>query len=57
MTYPNSMSYHRAKELGVSGKAVEKWCKAYGIEKPSRGYCTKKARVTFLSDLEAHDED
>lgn len=31
-----------AKDFGVSDKAVEKWCKAYGIEKPSRGYWTKK---------------
>jgi hypothetical protein len=27
-----------AKELGVSGKAIEKWCKTYGIQKPPRGY-------------------
>lgn len=31
-----------AKDFGVSDKAVEKWCKAYGIEKPPRGYWTKK---------------
>ena len=31
-----------AQELGISDKAIEKWCKAYGINKPSRGYWTKK---------------
>ncbi|MCK9458197.1 MAG: endonuclease domain-containing protein [Proteobacteria bacterium] len=30
-----------AKELGVSDKAVDKWCKWYGISKPPRGYWTK----------------
>ncbi|NJR18515.1 MAG: hypothetical protein HC785_24240 [Calothrix sp. CSU_2_0] len=30
------------KDFGVSDKAVEKWCKAYGIEKPPRGYWMKK---------------
>lgn len=30
------------KELGVSGKAVEKRCKKLGIEKPPRGYWAKK---------------
>jgi hypothetical protein len=29
------------KDLGVSDKAVEKWCRAYGIDKPSRGYWAK----------------
>ncbi|BAT55007.1 hypothetical protein NOS3756_39830 [Nostoc sp. NIES-3756] len=29
------------KDLGVSDKAVEKWCKAYGIDKPPRGYWAK----------------
>jgi hypothetical protein len=32
-----------AKDFGVSDKAAEKWCKAYGIEKPPRGYWLKKA--------------
>jgi PD-(D/E)XK endonuclease len=32
---------HIAKEFGVSDKAVEKWCKVYGIEKPPRGYWAK----------------
>ena len=32
-----------AKDFGVSDKAVEKWCKTYGIEKPPRGYWVKKA--------------
>ena len=31
-----------AKEFGVSDKAVEKWCKAYGIQKPPRGYWAKQ---------------
>ncbi len=31
------------KDFGVSDKAVEKWCKTYGIEKPPRGYWVKKA--------------
>lgn len=32
-----------AQDFGVSDKAVEKWCKTYGIEKPPRGYWVKKA--------------
>ncbi len=31
-----------AKDFGVSDKAIEKWCKAYEIEKPPRGYWAKK---------------
>jgi hypothetical protein len=31
-----------AKELGVSDKAVEKFCKKYGLQKPPRGYWTKQ---------------
>lgn len=31
------------RDFGVSDKAVEKWCKAYGVEKPPRGYWVKKA--------------
>lgn len=31
-----------AKQLGVSDKAVEKWCKIYNIDKPPRGYWAKK---------------
>lgn len=31
-----------AKELNVSDKAISKWCKSYGISKPSRGYWAKK---------------
>lgn len=27
-----------AKQFGISDKAVEKWCKSYGISKPPRGY-------------------
>ena len=30
-----------AKDFGVSDKAIEKWCKAYEINKPPRGYWTK----------------
>jgi len=32
---------HIAKQYGVSDKAVEKWCKHYGIEKPGPGYWRK----------------
>lgn len=31
-----------AARYGVSDKAVEKWCKFYGINKPSRGYWARK---------------
>ena len=31
-----------ASQFGVSDKAVEKWAKSYGIQKPSRGYWAKK---------------
>jgi len=31
-----------AKDFGVSGKAIEKWCKGYEIDKPPRGYWMKK---------------
>jgi very-short-patch-repair endonuclease len=30
-----------SKYYGVSDKAIEKWCKAYGISKPPRGYWAK----------------
>ncbi len=33
---------HVARHFGVSDKAVEKWCKTYGVEKPPRGYWAKK---------------
>ncbi len=46
-----------AKEFGVSDKAVEKWCKGYGIAKPPRGYWMKKASVKLSDVLEARDED
>ncbi|GAA6619108.1 group I intron-associated PD-(D/E)XK endonuclease [Scytonema sp. NUACC26] len=29
------------KDFGLSDKAIEKWCKAYSIEKPPRGYWVK----------------
>lgn len=29
-------------DFGVSDKAIEKWCKAYGIQKPPRGYWAKE---------------
>lgn len=32
-----------SKQLGVSDKAIEKWCKLYGITKPERGYWAKLA--------------
>jgi PD-(D/E)XK endonuclease len=44
------------KDFGVSDKSVEKWCKAYGIEKPPRGYWVKKA-YGKIEELKAHDED
>jgi hypothetical protein len=31
-----------ALDFGVSDKAIEKWCKSYGIPKPPRGYWAKK---------------
>lgn len=34
-----------AKEFGVSGKAVEKWCKTYQIKKPGRGYWQKNKQI------------
>lgn len=34
---------HLAKLYGVSGKAIEKWAKSYGLSKPPRGYWTKLA--------------
>lgn len=46
-----------AKDFGVSDKAVEKWCKGYGIEKPPRGYWVKKAYAKNPEFLKAHDED
>lgn len=33
-----------AEQFGVSDKAVEKWCRQYGIPKPSRGYWMKTRR-------------
>ena len=30
-----------AEQLGVSDKAIWKWCKCYGISKPPRGYWAK----------------
>ena len=33
-----------AKEFGVSGKAIEKWCKTYGIHKPPRGYWNRNKK-------------
>lgn len=34
-----------AEKYGVTGKAVEKWCKKYKIDKPGRGYWAKKAKA------------
>lgn len=34
-------SYELCKRFNVSDKALSKWCKFYGISKPSRGYWTK----------------
>ncbi len=38
---------HIAKDFGVSGKAIEKWCKSYGIPKPPRGYWNKQNKSQF----------
>lgn len=32
---------HLAKEIGVSDRAIGKWCEKLGVEKPNRGYWTK----------------
>jgi len=31
-----------AKDFGVTDKTIEKWCNAYGINKPPRGYWTRR---------------
>jgi hypothetical protein len=31
-----------ARQLGVSDKAIAKWCSIYDLDKPSRGYWAKK---------------
>lgn len=36
-----------AKEFGVSDKAIEKWCKTYGIKKPPRGYWSKQKNLKY----------
>lgn len=33
-----------ALDYGVTDKSVEKWCKKYGIKKPTRGYWTVKPK-------------
>ena len=38
-----------AARLGVSDKAVSKWCKRYGISKPGPGYWSKKR--TFVAPM------
>lgn len=35
-------TYILAKQLGVSDKAIEKFCKKHHIDKPPRGYWRKK---------------
>ena len=41
-----------SQELGVSDKAIEMWCKRYGINKPPRGYWNKrKAGMTHEQAL------
>ena len=42
---------HIAKEFGVSDVAINKWAKAYEIEKPPRGYWAKKKAEEALKDL------
>lgn len=45
-----------AKIYGVSGKAIEKWCKKLGIEKPGREYWSKKkSRETILDENEIRE--
>lgn len=34
-----------AQAFGVSDKAIEKWCKSYGIEKPPRGHWARKKSI------------
>jgi Zn finger protein HypA/HybF involved in hydrogenase expression len=38
------------KDFGVSGKAVEKRCKKFGIEKPPRGYWMKNRPILTEKD-------
>jgi hypothetical protein len=38
-----------AKEHGVSGKCVEKYCKKWGIGKPPRGYWAKLKAGKFMA--------
>lgn len=40
-----------AARFGVSDKAIDKWCRGYGIDKPPRGYWAKKyAEVAKLAE-------
>ncbi|BBD65183.1 hypothetical protein NIES4072_11510 [Nostoc commune NIES-4072] len=41
----------------MSDKAVEKWCKAYGVEKPPRGYWVKKVYGKVEGQLISHNEE
>lgn len=34
-----------AESLGVTDKAISKWCKSYGLTKPPRGYWTNVSRL------------
>lgn len=44
----NKPTTHIAKDFGVSDKAVAKWCKTYGIQKPPRGYWAKQQSMQAL---------
>ena len=39
---------HIAADLGVTDTAITKWCKYYGIIKPTRGYWTKQLYADVL---------
>lgn len=41
-----------SKVFGVSDKAIEKWCKSYGISKPPRGYWSKLKSGKLTSNLD-----
>jgi hypothetical protein len=41
-----------ADKFGVSDKAVEKWCKKLGVQKPPRGYWNKvQAKLVKVAQL------
>jgi len=42
---------HISKKYGVSDKAIDKWCKGYGIKKPCRGYWNKVKCGKYPTEL------